>query len=85
MLQKAVAGLLGIIDHAMVGHFVGYTANAALAGQNLGAGNPERAMHGVAAASRTDEPIAVGTPVARRPPHRSERAELVQLGSCLRY
>jgi putative MATE family efflux protein len=30
MLQNAVAGLQGIIDHAMVGHFVGYTANAAI-------------------------------------------------------
>ncbi len=30
MLQNVVAGLQGIIDHAMVGHFVGYTANAAI-------------------------------------------------------
>ena len=30
MLQNAIAGLQGIIDHAMVGHFVGYTANAAI-------------------------------------------------------
>jgi putative MATE family efflux protein len=30
MLQNAVAGLQGIIDHAMVGHFVGYAANAAI-------------------------------------------------------
>ena len=30
MLQNIVAGLQGIIDHAMVGHFVGYTANAAI-------------------------------------------------------
>ena len=30
MLQNLVAGLQGIIDHAMVGHFVGYTANAAI-------------------------------------------------------
>jgi putative MATE family efflux protein len=30
MLQSVVAGLQGIIDHAMVGHFVGYTANAAI-------------------------------------------------------
>ncbi len=30
MLQNAVAGLQGIIDHAMVGHYVGYTANAAI-------------------------------------------------------
>ena len=28
MLQNAIAGLQGIIDHVMVGHFVGYTANA---------------------------------------------------------
>ena len=27
MLQNAIGGLQGIIDHAMVGHFVGYTAN----------------------------------------------------------
>jgi putative MATE family efflux protein len=30
MLQNAVAGLQGIIDHAMVGQFVGYTANVAI-------------------------------------------------------
>jgi putative MATE family efflux protein len=30
MLQNAIAGLQGIIDHAMVGHFVNYTANAAI-------------------------------------------------------
>ena len=30
MLQNAIAGLQGIIDHAMVGHFVGYIANAAI-------------------------------------------------------
>ncbi len=30
MLQNATAGLQGIIDHAMVGHFVGYRANAAI-------------------------------------------------------
>src|SRR5262245_35850473 len=30
MLQNAVAGLQGIIDHVMVGHYVGYTANAAI-------------------------------------------------------
>ncbi len=30
MLQNAVAGLQGIIDHIMVGHYVGYTANAAI-------------------------------------------------------
>jgi len=30
MLQNMIAGLQGIIDHAMVGHFVGYTANAAI-------------------------------------------------------
>lgn len=30
MLQNAIAGLQGIVDHAMVGHFVGYTANAAI-------------------------------------------------------
>lgn len=30
MLQNIVAGLQGIIDHAMVGHFVDYTANAAI-------------------------------------------------------
>ena len=30
MLQNVIAGLQGIIDHAMVGHFVGYTANAAI-------------------------------------------------------
>ena len=30
MLQNVIAGLQGIIDHAMVGHFVGYPANAAI-------------------------------------------------------
>ncbi len=30
MLQNIIAGLQGIIDHAMVGHFVGYAANAAI-------------------------------------------------------
>ena len=30
MLQNVIAGLQGVIDHAMVGHFVGYTANAAI-------------------------------------------------------
>jgi putative MATE family efflux protein len=30
MLQNMIAGLQGMIDHAMVGHFVGYTGNAAI-------------------------------------------------------
>src|SRR6187431_721813 len=30
MLQNIIAVLQGMIDHAMVGHFVGYTANAAI-------------------------------------------------------
>ncbi len=30
MLQNMIAGMQGIIDHAMVGHFVGYEANAAI-------------------------------------------------------
>jgi putative MATE family efflux protein len=30
MLQNAVAGLQGMVDHTLVGHFVGYTANAAI-------------------------------------------------------
>jgi len=30
MVQNAIAGLQGIVDHVMVGHFVGYTANAAI-------------------------------------------------------
>ena len=30
MLQNAIAGLQGVIDHAMVGHFVSYAANAAI-------------------------------------------------------
>src|SRR5262245_24706939 len=30
MLQNVIAGLQGMIGHAMVGHFVGYTANAAI-------------------------------------------------------
>jgi putative MATE family efflux protein len=30
MLQNMIAGLQGVIDHVMVGHFVGYTGNAAI-------------------------------------------------------
>ena len=30
MLQNVIAGLQGIVDHVMVGHFVGYTGNAAI-------------------------------------------------------
>src|SRR6188474_3566381 len=30
MLQNAFGGLQGIVDHVMVGHFVGFTANAAI-------------------------------------------------------
>jgi len=30
MLQNIVAGLQGIVDHALVGHFVGYAANAGI-------------------------------------------------------
>ena len=30
MLQNAIGGLQGIIDHAMVGHYVGFTGNAAI-------------------------------------------------------
>ncbi|MEQ1758487.1 MAG: MATE family efflux transporter [Vicinamibacterales bacterium] len=30
MLQNIIAGLQGMIDHAMVGHFVGFTGNAAI-------------------------------------------------------
>ena len=30
VLQNASGGLQGIVDHAMVGHYVGYTANAAI-------------------------------------------------------
>jgi len=30
MLQNLIGGLQGIVDHAMVGHFVGYTGNAAI-------------------------------------------------------
>ena len=30
MLQNVIAGLQGIVDHVMVGNFVGYTANAAI-------------------------------------------------------
>src|SRR5579872_2050658 len=30
MLQNVIAGLQGIIDHTMVGHYIGYTANAAV-------------------------------------------------------
>jgi putative MATE family efflux protein len=30
VLQNAIGGLQGLIDHAMVGHYVGYTGNAAI-------------------------------------------------------
>jgi putative MATE family efflux protein len=30
MLQNVIGGFQGIVDHAMVGHYVGYTANAAI-------------------------------------------------------
>jgi putative MATE family efflux protein len=30
VLQNAIGGLQGIVDHAMVGHFVGFTGNAAI-------------------------------------------------------
>ena len=30
VVQSLIAGLQGIVDHAMVGHYVGYTANAAI-------------------------------------------------------
>ncbi len=30
MLQNIIGGLQGVIDHAMVGHYVGYTGNAAI-------------------------------------------------------
>ena len=30
MLQNAIAGMQGIVDHAMVGHYVGYVGNAAI-------------------------------------------------------
>ncbi len=30
MLQNVISGLQGIIDHTMVGHYIGYTANAAV-------------------------------------------------------
>jgi Na+-driven multidrug efflux pump len=30
MLQNVIAGLQGIIDHAMVGNIVGFTGNAAI-------------------------------------------------------
>jgi len=30
MLQNIIGGLQGLVDHAMVGHYVGYTANAAI-------------------------------------------------------
>ncbi len=30
MLHNVIGGLQGVIDHAMVGHYVGYTANAAI-------------------------------------------------------
>ena len=44
-------------------------ASATIAGQNLGAGHPERAMHGVAVASRIG--LAVAAVIGRDVPARS--------------
>ena len=30
MLQNVIGGLQGVVDHVMVGHFVGFTGNAAI-------------------------------------------------------
>src|SRR3989442_4154644 len=30
MLQNLIAGLQGVVDHALVGHFVGYAGNASI-------------------------------------------------------
>src|SRR2546430_6699561 len=30
MLQNLIGGLQGVVDHALVGHFVGYAGNAAI-------------------------------------------------------
>src|SRR5712675_2956346 len=30
MLQNIIGGLQGVVDHALVGHFVGYAGNAAI-------------------------------------------------------
>jgi len=30
MLQNLIGGLQGMVDHALVGHFVGYAGNAAI-------------------------------------------------------
>ena len=30
VLQNAIGGVQGIVDHALVGHYVGYTGNAAI-------------------------------------------------------
>ena len=30
MLQNVVGGMQGMVDHAMVGHYVGFTGNAAI-------------------------------------------------------
>ena len=30
MLQNMIGGLQGLVDHALVGHFVGYVGNAAI-------------------------------------------------------
>ena len=30
VLQNAIGGLQGIVDHALVGHYVGFTGNAAI-------------------------------------------------------
>ena len=30
MMQNVIAGLQGVVDHVLVGHLIGYTANAAI-------------------------------------------------------
>ena len=64
MLQNVIGGLQGIVDHVMVGHFVGYTGNAAI-GVSLADLHRRHRLHQLAV--HRDER-------ARRPLRRRERA-----------
>ena len=63
MLTNIIGGLQGMVDHILVGLLVGFTANAA-----IGVNPSTCAVKGPLRL------VAVGTPVARRPPLRSARA-----------
>ena len=58
MLQNVIAGLQGIIDHVLVGNFVGYTANAAVGVTGISTasiGSPSPTSHARKARSRPSD------------------------------